>query len=114
MESVVVSRKFDYFCSVHGGTEFISQLQLALEAEGKIIVTDLMIITAILVVNTYFISVKQSATPLSQVSDQSTIPPDISDKSEVHTEVEKDESLPQKKRTKVDTQLVSSDDPAYL
>ena len=55
VDFVVVSRKFDDFSSVQGGTEFISQLQLALEAEGKTIVTDLMIITAILMVTTDFI-----------------------------------------------------------
>ena len=107
VDSVVVSRKFDEFCSVQGGTEFISQLQLILEAEGKTIISDYNIIHSILKVTTDFISAQSSPTPQSQILEQYTTPPDVSDRSDVNT-LEEDESLPQKK-PKVDDHLFSND-----
>ena len=102
-DSVVVSNKFDEFCSAQGGTEFISQLQLALEAEEKTIMTNHNIIHSILQVTTDIVSAQQS-----QVSEHYTTPPESSDN--VHTQVsEEDELFPLRKKAKVNVRLFPDD-----
>ena len=109
VDSVVVSRKFDKFCSAEGGTEFISQLQLTLEAEGKAIVTDYSITHSIIKVTTDFITALPP-TSQSNASEQCSAPPESSDKSDVLTQEFDDESLPQRKKPKVEVHSFPSDD----